>query len=362
MSMRGLIAALSSFAARRRPLAAALMALLIAGSVGASEPWTAVAQSRVAGADGPKILLIYDMEGLSGQDDIGSFSPSDPAYAQGQRLLTDDVNAVIEGLIAGGAKEVRVADRHGSSSHIDILVEQIDSRARMVTESEQKPDTTIYDGVATVGMHAKSGSGGFAAHTWTAGVEFRINGRPVNETELVALTYGEKGMPVIFVSGDDRLGEELATLPWIEYVAVKDATGMTTARLHPLKEAHERLSLGAKRAVQHLAHAKLAKASTPVQASVTAFPPADLAWLAEMPGIRYQNQTVSFTAPDASAAYRGMQAIGTAAMTGYGDALYRAMQSHPEGKAMELKAIAEWDAKWLASELERAKAGGRDKY
>jgi D-aminopeptidase len=150
-------------------------------------------------------------------------------------------------------------------------------------------------------------------------------------------------------------------MPWIQYVTVKEATGLTSAKLYPLKDARGRLTLGAKRAVEDLAHAKVLKVTTPVDASVTAFPPADLAWLADMPGIHYQNQTVSFTAPDARAAYRAMQAVGSAAMLGYGDALYRALQSS-NARAVELLAIAEWDAKWIASEQARAKANGRDKY
>lgn len=57
-----------------------------------------------------------------------------------------------------------------------------------------------YDGVAVVGMHAKTGSGGFASHTWTLGIGLAINGQQITETELVGLSWGRVGVPVIFGS------------------------------------------------------------------------------------------------------------------------------------------------------------------
>ena len=81
--------------------------------------------------------------------------------------------------------------------------------------------------MAVVGMHAKTGSGGFASHTFTLGIDLLINGQSITETELVALSWGRVGVPVIFASGDDRLAGDLETMPWIEYVTVKEATRRT---------------------------------------------------------------------------------------------------------------------------------------
>jgi D-amino peptidase len=333
---------------------AAAIASIIAATVSAAEPWS-VAPARIQ-TSAPHVLLIYDMEGLAGQGDIASFIPSNPAYAKGQRLLTDDVNAVIDGLFAGGASAVSVADGHGGSTQIDILTDQLDARARMVERPAAAADG--YSAVAIVGMHASSGSGGFAAHTWTLGVEFTINGQALNEAQLTALMQGEHGIPLIFVSGDDRLGAELRGLPWIQYVEVKKATGIDSAELYPLEPTRQRMRDAAMGAVRGLPKARVIKATRPLAVTVTAFPPASLSWLADMPGIQYRDQTISFSAPDAEAAYKGMQAIGTAAMHGYSDALFRALQKHPDAKQIELDAIAEWEQKWATSEPERAKARG----
>ena len=46
-----------------------------------------------------RILLYYDMEGTSGQNDIRSLSYGNQEYDAARQWLTDDVNAVIDGQI-----------------------------------------------------------------------------------------------------------------------------------------------------------------------------------------------------------------------------------------------------------------------
>ena len=56
-----------------------------------------------------RVLIIHDMEGLAGQSDPSSFDFGTELYPAGQEWLAADVNAVVEGLFAGGAD--RGADR-----------------------------------------------------------------------------------------------------------------------------------------------------------------------------------------------------------------------------------------------------------
>ena len=70
-----------------------------------------------------------------------------------------------------------------------------------------------------------TGSGGFASHTKTIGMEVRYGDRTVTEAEIIALSWGEVGVPMILVSGDDRLRADLQTMPWLQYVTVKNAIG-----------------------------------------------------------------------------------------------------------------------------------------
>src|SRR5262245_64395401 len=92
----------------------------------------ALAPSLASAAAAPRILIIYDMEGVSGIDREPMTDSQNPAYPEGRKFLTSDVNAAIRGLKAGGAGAIWVQDGHGSgnANEPDILVDQMDSRAR----------------------------------------------------------------------------------------------------------------------------------------------------------------------------------------------------------------------------------------
>src|SRR5687768_5314671 len=69
---------------------------------------------RAPAAGRVRVLVLHDMEGLYGQDDWKTFDFSFPEhYRRGQELLVADVNAVVDGLFAGGATQVDIVDGHG---------------------------------------------------------------------------------------------------------------------------------------------------------------------------------------------------------------------------------------------------------
>ena len=61
-----------------------------------------------------RILVQYDMEGLSGVDRLAMVQCATSAYAAGVDRLVADVNAVIEGLSQAHVARIDVIDRHGS--------------------------------------------------------------------------------------------------------------------------------------------------------------------------------------------------------------------------------------------------------
>jgi D-aminopeptidase len=110
-----------------------------------------------------KILLYYDMEGISGQNDVNALDFKDKGYEAARELLTKDVNAVVDGLFAGGADEVHIVDGHGSGNpDPDILLDKLDKRAKMIFKEESfRPyvdlvEKDLYDAVAVVCMHSKT--------------------------------------------------------------------------------------------------------------------------------------------------------------------------------------------------------------
>jgi D-amino peptidase len=305
----------------------------------ATEPWTLEA-ARPDTTDGIRVLVLHDMEGLSGQSNPQTFFFGSPQYALGQTLLVADVNAVIEGLYQGGATEVHVVDGHGSGNpEPDVRRDLLDKRAVQVIRDSTfdayvdlvAPDA--YDAVAVVGMHAKTGSGGFASHTYTLGIEFLIHGKPITETELVGLSWGRQGVPVIFGSGDDRLAADLVTMPWLEFVTVKKAVAADSALPRPVDEARADLTASARRAVEKLraGQTQAMKVTTPIVTAIRTVPPADLSLLEGVPGIDYaEDGTVSWTADDMGSSYRGLTRLVGVATRAYTGVLLEKLRARPD--------------------------------
>jgi D-amino peptidase len=286
------------------------------------------------------VLVYHDMEGLAGQDDWKTYLFSHPErYPDGQKMLAADLNAVIDGLIAGGATQVDVVDAHGSGNpDPDVRRDLLDPRAKQVFRDKAfdpyvdltAPDT--YDAVVAVAMHAKTGSRGFASHTITLGMDVLLNGRSITESEIVAYSWGRVGVPLIFVSGDDRLQNDLKDMPWLEFVVTKRATSSSTVELRPVDQVHAEMREKAAKAVRSLAKAKVMTIATPMQAGLHAVPPASLQSLQGIPGITYVNETVTFTAPDFRAAYDGVLALVRAARAGYSQVLVESVRRLPNGQ------------------------------
>ena len=287
-----------------------------------------------------RVLVYHDMEGLAGQDDWRTFLFSHPEkYPDGQKLLAADLNAVIDGLFAGGATQVDVVDAHGSGNpEPDVRRELLDRRAQQVFRDHPfdpyvditEPNT--YEAVVAVAMHAKTGSRGFASHTITLGMDMLINDKSITESEIVGYSWGRVGVPLIFVSGDDRLRDDLKVMPWIEYVVTKKATSASTVELRPVDAVHAEMRERAERAVRNIAKAKVMTLATPLRAGLHAVPPASLASLKGIPGITYADQTVTFTASDFRAAYDGVIALVSAARPAYLQLLRETVAQLPDGK------------------------------
>lgn len=305
----------------------------VAGGVTLSAPRTPAAGQR-------RVLLYHDMEGLAGQDDYRTFNFSHPDfYARGRDYLIADINAVIAGLFDGGATAVEVIDAHGSGSpDPDVDRARLDARATQLTRDTPfrqyvdvvEPDR--YDAVVAVGMHAKTGSRGFASHTVTIGMALGMNGHEVTETELVAYSWGRVGVPVIFVSGDDKLQGDLATMPWLQYVVTKRATSANTVELRDGAEVHAEMRTKAAEAVKGLANAKAMQVNEPVRAFLRVVRPASLEMLRDVPGVTLNERgdQVTFEARDFLGAYDGLSALIGVARLAYPATTNEVLRGHPD--------------------------------
>lgn len=166
-----------------------------------------------------KIYINTDLEGVAG---VTTFyvqtSPDGPGYATACRLLTQEVNAAIDGFIDGGADDFIVNDGHGPGG---IVFEDIHPAAKLIHGRPVAPKSEIHrvvgdaDAIAFVGQHAMAGTpGANLCHTMNSRTveRYTVNGIPVGETAMWALYYGAFNIPVIFLSGDDAACREVEQL------------------------------------------------------------------------------------------------------------------------------------------------------
>lgn len=179
-----------------------------------------------------KILLMTDMEGVAGVRNSQDWClPDSRFYDAGCRLLTHEVNAAVDGLYAGGAKYVQVADGHGAGG---IDIELLDPR---VEYARGWPDAwpfgleSSFTGVAWVGQHARASSElAHLAHTQSFQyIDMWVNGVAIGEFGQLALCAAEVGVPSFFGSGDQAFCQEAeALVPGIVTCPVK--RGLTRGR------------------------------------------------------------------------------------------------------------------------------------
>ena len=233
-----------------------------------------------------KLFLSTDFEGTSGIVAWEQIIEGNAEYEQGRRLLTNEVNAVIEGAMAGGATEFVVNDSHHYMRNLHP--QDLAGRATLIT-GRHKPLYMMegldasFDGVCFVSYHGSIGAErAVLSHTYNPAAiwEVRINGEIVGESGLNALVASHYKVPIIFVSGDAVTAEEARFIaPNAEKVVVKESKGrFAAAHIHPTV-ACEMLREGATRAARDISTMKLPQFTLPITVEIT-FLVADMADMA----------------------------------------------------------------------------------
>jgi D-amino peptidase len=193
-----------------------------------------------------KIYVSVDMEGIAGIVLRSQIMRGELHYQEARRLLTDEVNAVVEGLVQGGAHEIIVKDAHGSG--FNFIIEDLHASATYclgsTTVAQRFPglDST-FDGAILVGYHAMAGTPQAALeHTFSYSefINIELNGEPVGEIALDGLLFGLHDVPVLLVTGDDKTcAEAFATLgPGVATYSTKVSTGRQSALIKPPKKVN----------------------------------------------------------------------------------------------------------------------------
>ena len=163
-----------------------------------------------------KLYIATDVEGVSGVVNFKDYcSPQSRYYEMAKRLLTQEINAAVEGFFQGGVTEITVMDGHG---HGAINQEMLDDRVNYL-RGHYRPIFPWgldegYDAMASVGLHAKSNTPySHLTHTGMPCVyDMLVNGVSIGEYGQLALCAMELGIPSIFASGEKALTEEAEAL------------------------------------------------------------------------------------------------------------------------------------------------------
>lgn len=202
-----------------------------------------------------KVYISCDMEGISGVVAGKQTDGSGEEYKRAQKLMTGELNAAIEGAVAGGASEVLVNDSHGDMRN--ILIEELNPNAQLISGSP-KPLSMMqgidssFDAAFLVGYHAQAGTAYSVLDHSYSGIVYQVslNDRPLGETGLNAALAGYFGVPVVLVTGDKLLVEEAtALLGAMEGVAVKESYGRYAAKCLVPEAAQERIREAAQKAL-----------------------------------------------------------------------------------------------------------------
>jgi D-amino peptidase len=211
-----------------------------------------------------KIFVSSDMEGTAGVVAWEQCVGDGPEAVAGRELLLAEVNAAIEGALAGGATEIVVNDSH--SQMRNLPPRELAGQASYISGSH-KPLYMMqgldgsFDAVLLVSYHGSIGAPAGLSHTYNprAIAEARLNGVVTGEAGINALVAAHYGVPVVLVIGD-RVGceETTALLPGIHAAVVKEPVSRLAAHsLHP-ERACELI-----REAAHAAVATAAQATSP---------------------------------------------------------------------------------------------------
>lgn len=270
----------------------------------------AVVASAAEGQRPRRIFISVDMEGIGGIGTGAMTSSSGKDYALGRRLMTDEVNAVVEAIFRAGPAEVLINDSHGDMQN--LLHAELDPRVTYL-QGSIKPHGMVegldstFDAAIFLGYHARAGTPeAFLAHTGSGIVKgLWIDGEEVGEGGMNALFARSMGVPVILASGDSAFVREFSRLSDAVMVATKTAVTPQSALLRHPQAVREELAAATARALQGLSTTRHRPARGPVRVRLRFADTTRPQILRAIPGVEQEDgYTVAFAAPDAAAAYR----------------------------------------------------------
>jgi len=205
-----------------------------------------------------RFYIVTDLEGVEGVVLPVQTESGNPMYEKARRLLTREVNIVVETLNELGVEEIVVLDGHGANQAYNLVYEELTEGAKYIMGSPW-PNylsmlTSNFDGLMLIGAHAMAGTKGavldhtMSSRAWRGAY---INDIPVGEMGIATFYAGSLGVPLVFVSGDDKACLEAKNLVSnVETVTTKYGLTRTSAVMLPPATVEKNIKSALKRVVE----------------------------------------------------------------------------------------------------------------
>jgi D-amino peptidase len=265
----------------------------------------ALASAGQAPARPLKIFISVDMEGITGVASWDDVTVGGLDYGLFRRLMTQEVNAVIESARTIGPVEIVVRDAHDTARN--ILPDLLDPGVKLLRDWSYGPlsmmegiDAT-FDAAIFIGYHARASTpDAVLKHTMTTKLlDVVVNGRKMPEAGINGLMAGMFGVPIVLVTGDKAIcGQARELFGEVETVAVKEGIGTAELGLSP-QAAQELIRQKTAAALRRLKEFKPFKPAPPYTLDVVFADEAGAQKASWIPGaVRKDEHTVSFKADD----------------------------------------------------------------
>lgn len=222
-----------------------------------------------------KVFIITDLEGVDGifNFDLQCIPYKSPRYAESRKLLTDETEAAVEGLLAGGASEITVYDGHYGGQNISVENFHT-SRVKLLLGQPVSPTLQLdasYSALVFIGLHAMAGTkDAILPHSYSWDIEnIWVNGRKVGEIGGRVMLAGALGVPAIMLSGDTAACKEFHDLvPQAACAEVKSGVSGSAGFMLTHATACDLIRETARSAMERLGESKSYTVNGPVELKV----------------------------------------------------------------------------------------------
>lgn len=267
-----------------------------------------------------QVYITLDLEGVTTVTSLDQVVHGSPEFAATRILITQEINAAIEGALAAGVQRFLVNEGHGK--HRNVIPGQLNPAARLLTGREKllhymhgiDPSWTAMFMIGYhAGPHDRQAVLSHAFHVY----DLKVNGRTFSEISLAMGLAGYYGVPTVLVTGDEAACRDARDMvPNMETVAVKEGiSGVTAIHLHP-GVAQEKIKAAAQRAIERLAEIKPFVVPPPLVMDIQLYSTLMADMHDYIPGcIRTGDRSVQFKADDFLSLFKLFLLSSTLSMT-----------------------------------------------